>query len=41
VVPVEEHELDAVTLVDGHQADEEQQDGAQTPRQLHGVHQLG
>lgn len=41
VVAVEEHELDPVALVQRHQADEQQQDGAQTSGQLHRVHQLG
>lgn len=40
VVAIEEHELDPVALVEGHQADQQQQDGAQASRQLHRVHQL-
>ena len=40
VVPVEEHEFDPVALVQGHQADEQQQDGAQAAGQLHRIHQL-
>lgn len=41
VVPVEKHELDPVALVQRHQADQQQQDGAETSGQLHRVHQLG
>ena len=41
MVPVEEHELDPVALVQRHQADEQQQDGSQAAGQLHRVHQLG
>lgn len=40
VVPVEEHQLDPVALVERHQADEQQQDGSQTSGQLHRVHEL-
>lgn len=40
VVSVEEHELDPVALVQRHQADQQQEDGAQTSGQLHRVHQL-
>lgn len=40
VVSVEEHEFDAVALVQRHQADQQQEDGAQTSGQLHRVHQL-
>lgn len=40
VVAIEKHELDPVALVEGHQADQQQQDGAQATRQLHSVHQL-
>lgn len=40
VVSVEKHEFDAVALVQGHQADQQQEDGAQTSGQLHRVHQL-
>lgn len=40
VVSVEEHEFDPVALVQRHQADQQQEDGAQTSGQLHRVHQL-
>lgn len=40
VVPVKEHELDPVALVESRQADQQQQDGTQASRQLHHVHQL-
>lgn len=40
VVPVEEHELDPVALVQSHEADQQQQDGSQTSGQLHRVHEL-
>lgn len=40
VVPVEEHELNPVALVEGHQTHQQQQDHAQAPGQLHRVHQL-
>lgn len=40
VVPVEEHELNPVALVQRHQTDEQHQDGSQTSGQLHCVHQL-
>lgn len=40
VVPVEEHELNPVALVQRHQTDQQYQDGSQTSGQLHRVHQL-
>lgn len=40
VVPVEEHELDPVALVQCHQTNQQHQDGSQTSGQLHCVHQL-
>lgn len=41
VVPVKKHDLDPVALVESDKEDEQHQDGPQTARQLHRVHQLG
>lgn len=40
VISVEEHEFDPVALVQRHQANQQQEDSAQTSGQLHRVHQL-
>lgn len=40
VPPIEEHQLDLVTFVEGDEKDEQQQDGSQPSCQLHCVHEL-